>query len=113
MVEVPWPLQPCAAPCWQQAGLADDGPPLQVLAAPWLQPAELELGEIISPWQISNGYLCILQPPINRWLAIPFPLKEETITLSHRTRQIRARLRGDEVVAIENFGADLTFFDLF
>ncbi len=87
--------------------------PLFVRIPPWLQPAELELGEIISPWQISNGYLCILQPPINRWLAIPFPLKEETITLSHRTRQIRARLRGDEVVAMENFGADLTFFDLF
>lgn len=85
--------------------------PLFVRIPPWLQAGDLDLSEVISPWQISNGYLCILQPPINRWLRIPFPLKEETITLNHRTRQIRARLRGDEVVAMENFGADLTFFD--
>ena len=29
----------------------------------------------------------------------------------HTGRKIKARLRGDEVVAIENFGADVTLFD--
>jgi hypothetical protein len=38
------------------------------------------------------------------------PLTEETITLPHRTRNIRARLAGDSVIAMDNFGADLTFF---
>ena len=33
------------------------------------------------------------------------------IALQHRTRQIRVRLQGDEVMGMENFGADLTFFD--
>lgn len=85
--------------------------PLFVRIPPWLQPSELDLSEISSPSQVSNSYLCILQPPVNRWLRIPFPLKEQTITLHHRTRQIRTRLRGDEVVAMDNFGADLTFFE--
>ena len=84
--------------------------PLFVRIPPWLQPSDLDLSAIGGPWQFSNSYLCILQPPINRWLTIRFPLKQQTITLNHRTRQIRARLRGDEVVAMDNFGADLTFF---
>jgi hypothetical protein len=33
------------------------------------------------------------------------------ITLRHRTRDIRAHLRGDAVVAMDNFDADLTYFD--
>ena len=31
--------------------------------------------------------------------------------LHHRTRDIRVRLRGDRVEAMDNFGADLTYFD--
>ena len=45
-------------------------------------------------------------PPEN-----PLGLAEEEIELQHRTRRIRVRMRGDEVVAMDNFGADLTFFD--
>ncbi|MFN8442947.1 MAG: hypothetical protein U0175_19380 [Caldilineaceae bacterium] len=85
--------------------------PLFVRIPPWLQMSDLDLSALSSSWQFSNSYLCILHPPINRWLTIPCPLKEQTITLQHRTRQIRTRLRGDEVVAMDNFGADLTFFE--
>jgi hypothetical protein len=42
-------------------------------------------------------------------LGVSIPVEE--LALAHRTRTIRARLRGDTVVAMENFGADLTFFD--
>ena len=38
------------------------------------------------------------------------PLAEETIVLKHRAREIETRLAGDAVVAMDNFGADLTFF---
>ena len=69
--------------------------------------------ELSSAYHFTNGYLCIPQPPVNRPLRIDFGLVEETITLQHRTRNIRVRLRGDEVLAMENFGADLTFFDEF
>jgi hypothetical protein len=40
-------------------------------------------------------------------------MPEQTITMRHRTHDIRVRLRGDEVVAMDNFGADLTYFDPF
>lgn len=58
-----------------------------------------------------NGYLCIARPPLNRWIEIDFSLAEQEITLKHRTREIGVRLRGDEVVAMQSFGADLTFFE--
>ena len=51
------------------------------------------------------------EPPVGGELRFEFPLKEREITLEHRTRRIRARLRGHAVVAMENFGADLTYFE--
>ncbi len=60
---------------------------------------------------MANGYLFVAEPPVNRPIAIAFELPTEEIALKHRTREIRARLRGDEVAAMEDFGADLTFFE--
>lgn len=77
----------------------------------WVAPEMLQVEANAGAYTLTNGYLCFPQPPVNRWLAIRFPLAEQTITLHHRTRDIRVRLRGDEVVAMDNFGADLTFFD--
>ena len=79
----------------------------------WVEPTTVHCDELSSAYHFTNGYLCIPQPPVNRPLRIDFGLVEETITLQHRTRNIRVRLRGDEVLAMENFGADLTFFDEF
>ena len=44
-------------------------------------------------------------------VSISYPLPGRQITLKHRTRDIRVRLRGDEVEAMDSFGADLTYFD--
>ena len=44
-------------------------------------------------------------------MTIDLALSVRDITLAHRTRRIGVRLRGDEVVAMENSGADLTFFE--
>lgn len=38
-------------------------------------------------------------------------LPERQIILRHRTHDIRVRLHGGEIVAMDNFGADLTYFD--
>ena len=40
-----------------------------------------------------------------------FPLLEQEIALKHSTRTIHVRLRGAEVIAMENFGADLMYFN--
>jgi hypothetical protein len=58
-----------------------------------------------------GGYLLVPSPIPNRPITVRFTLAEEEIELQHRTRRIRVRMRGDEVVAMDNFGADLTFFD--
>jgi hypothetical protein len=87
--------------------------PLFVRIPPWVKPPEIVLQGVAGAPQISNGYLFVGQPPINRWITIGFPLSLEELTLPHRTRQIRVRLRGDEVIAMDNFGADLTFFPPF
>ncbi|MCX6048079.1 MAG: hypothetical protein NT075_23505, partial [Chloroflexi bacterium] len=84
---------------------------LFVRIPPWVQPATLKLAGVAGEPQFSNGYLVITAPPVNRWMTLTFPLPLHEITLWHRTRQIRTRLRGDEVVAMDNFSADLTFFD--
>ena len=43
-------------------------------------------------------------------LRIEFALEPSEMILKHRTRQIKVQMRGDAVEAMENFGADLTFF---
>ena len=59
----------------------------------------------------SGGYLLIAEPPVGQAIDIRFPLAEREIVLHHRTRDIRVRLRGDAVAAMENHGADLTYSD--
>ena len=59
----------------------------------------------------TNGYLLFARPAVNRPIRIEYPLCSAEITLKHRTRDIRARLRGDAVIAMDSFGQDLTYFD--
>ncbi|HKG08825.1 MAG TPA: hypothetical protein VKB19_20310 [Pedobacter sp.] len=61
---------------------------------------------------IFNGdYLLIVNPPVNSKIIIRFDLAETGISLKYGNRRIRAILRGDSVKAMENFNADLTFFE--
>ena len=59
----------------------------------------------------TNDYLFLAEPPVGRTIELKFDLPGQEIVLKHRSRDIRVRLRGDEVVAMDNFGTDLTFFD--
>ncbi len=84
--------------------------PLFVRLPSWVDPGEVQVQGTGEQPRLVNGYLFLARPPRHRWLSFEFPLLAQEITLAHRTRQIRARLRGDEVVAMDNFGADFTFF---
>ena len=77
----------------------------------WVDEQAVEVKGITGTPRHNNGYLFVAAPPVDTPISIAFPLPVRDITLKHRTRDIRARLRGDEVVAMDNFGADLTFFD--
>ena len=85
--------------------------PLFVRIPPWVNREEVRVAGATGEPRWSDGYLLIAEPPVNREVAIDFPLAEEEIVMEHRTRDIRVRLRGDEVAAMDSFGADVTFFD--
>ena len=84
--------------------------PLWVRLAAWVAPEAVCVSDGDLPWQLANGQIFIAQPPAGQPLTIRFPLTEREITLQHRTREIQVRLRGEAVLAMESFGAELTFF---
>ena len=62
-------------------------------------------------YRVLGDYVFIARPEPGKPVGVEYPARKQEITLSHRTRDIRAVLEGDAVVAMDNFGADLTFFD--
>lgn len=85
--------------------------PLFIRIPPWVKPHEIKIQGVTGNTSIENDYLFIPQPVINRPISLTFPLLEQELTLNHRTRQIKTRLLGDSIIQMDNFGADLTFFD--
>jgi hypothetical protein len=85
--------------------------PLFVRVPPWVDRGKVRVEGVAGRPRFSNGYFFIAEPPVNRTISFDFPLAGEEITMKHRTRDIRVRFRGDEVVAMDNHGADLTYFD--
>ena len=85
--------------------------PLFVRMPSWVERDEVRIDGTRKDLRFHNGYLLLTELPLNQWISIEFPLPENEIVLKHRTRNIRAKLRGDAVIAMDNFGADLTFFD--
>ena len=62
-------------------------------------------------YRVLGDYVLIARPEPGKSVGVEYPVRKQEITLSHRTRDIRAVLQGDAVVAMDNFGAGLTFFD--
>eukprot|EP01045_Picozoa_sp_COSAG04_P029256 COSAG04_NODE_4762_length_1905_cov_1.643411_2_plen_258_part_00 len=57
-----------------------------------------------------GDWLVLPCPPTDEWITILFELPVFEQELTWRGRSVRARFRGDEVVAMENFGENLSFF---
>ena len=85
--------------------------PLWVRVPSWMEASKIGIRGAREAPRETNGYLYVARPPLNRPITFEFPLVERETVLRHGARQIRVRLRGDEVAAMDNFGADLTFFD--
>ena len=62
-------------------------------------------------YRFFGDYLFVAQPEPGKPVSLKYPAARTEITLAHRTRNIRTVLEGDAVVAMDNFGDDLTFFD--
>lgn len=86
--------------------------PLWVRIPPWVDRKQVRIeGTDVKPlWH--GAYLLLAQVPMGRPVAVRFPLKAQEVTLSERVHvhSIRVKLRGDSVVAMEDFGADLIYF---
>ena len=85
--------------------------PLYVRVPSWVDRRQVtvEPGGVRRAW--TGAHLLFACPPAGVPIDIRFPLAERTIVLRHRTRDIRVRLAGDAVAAMEHHGADLTYFD--
>jgi len=84
--------------------------PVMVRIPPWVPVGEIRVEGAAALPRLVNGYLFIAEPPRSAF-TISFPLARQEVILNYKTRHIRARLVGDQVQQMENFGADLTFFD--
>lgn len=85
--------------------------PLRVRVPRWASHVSAVMSGTGKTGLASGGYLFFADVPVGEELRIEFTLEPSEIVLRHRTRQIRVRMRGDTVEAMDNFGADLTFFD--
>lgn len=85
--------------------------PLHLRIPPWTDPDRIVIDGPAGTPRFNNGYLFLATPAVNRWLSFEFALPMRDETLTWRDQVTRARLRGDEIVAMENFDQDLTFFD--
>ena len=84
--------------------------PLWVRLPGWVDRAAMRIEGASEPLRWRGDYLFFASPPVGKAISIRFPLAISEMSLTHRTRTIRARLRGDEVIAMENHGAEMTFF---
>ena len=63
----------------------------------------------------TNGYFFFPNASAGQGIEIHFPLKESNMVLNEQlhVQPIRVKLKGDAVAAMDNFGADLTYFEMY
>jgi len=83
--------------------------PLWIRLPTWVDRTKLKVSGT-TKFQVINGYILIAEPTLGEPVQVSYPVSESELVLNHRTREIRTRLRGDTVVSMENFGAELTFY---
>jgi hypothetical protein len=86
--------------------------PLRVRLPSWVDAASLALSGPVREHRLETPYL-VLEAAEGQWITIGFDLPVHERELTWRHVRIRARFRGDEVVAMDDFGTDLTFFEPF
>ena len=78
---------------------------------PWVSTDRIELlGARRQSGDVANGYLRVSSPASGRF-AVRFPFALRELEVAYGGRVLRALTRGDQVVAMEDRGTDLTFFD--
>ena len=85
--------------------------PLWIRMPSWLPPEQITLEGVQGAYRFTSNHLFVATQPVGIPVKMRFGVPVRDSVLRHRTRDIRVRLRGDRVEAMDNFGADLTYFD--
>ena len=87
--------------------------PLSVRMPPWLRPDDITIADSKPPRRRTGGYLFFSNVAAGETIRLQMPLVSNKLTLSGKLhiQPICVDLRGDSVATMENFGADLTYFD--
>jgi len=85
--------------------------PLAVRIPQWLGAGDIEVEPAGIERRFAGGYLEFPNPTPNQAVTLHASLPTRELVLKHRTRDIRVRLRGAEVEAMDSFGTDFTDFD--
>ncbi|MDB6127324.1 MAG: hypothetical protein JWM35_1220, partial [Verrucomicrobia bacterium] len=85
--------------------------PLSIRVPAWVDRHRLVCRRAAGSWSWRGDFLHVADPSAGEKISVTFELKEQELVLRHRTRSIRARVRADEILAMENFGARATYFD--
>lgn len=84
--------------------------PVRVRVPSWLCRSEIEVTGGRALPQLVNGYLYI-EEPTARTITLRFPLAARNLEMRYRSKVVRVRLAGDQVLQMDNFGTEATFFD--
>lgn len=85
--------------------------PLFVRVPPWVDFASLQFEDLAGQPREANGYALFPALTVNRAISIRMRLTSQEITLNNPAGPLRVRMAGDQVVAMDNLRADLTFFE--
>jgi DUF1680 family protein len=85
--------------------------PLVVRLPSWVSERDARVEGADFETRSGTSLLRVAKPFVGKPVVIRMPLRNSEIDLNHHSHRIRVRLRGDSVVAMENFGMPLTWFD--
>jgi hypothetical protein len=85
--------------------------PLFVRLPTWAAAQKVRVSGLRAPALPTGQHLLIATSPVGQRLRFALDLPARKLVLRHRTRDIRVRLRGDEVTGMDGYGQDVTFFE--
>lgn len=89
--------------------------PLSVHLPAWVDRSRVVIADPVLPEAtVDDIGIHIAEPPVDRMIHVRYPIPTQDLELTHHHDQpISVRLQGDRVEAMDNLGADLTFFPSF